>query len=99
MTAAPAPLGFRRGRLYLAAETYERYFPGIGTVILLRRERDLLVLPVRHAAAGGYVMKQRNAAGDRVIDGADFFRDHGLGENIEWHGEHGWCEASGGLRL
>lgn len=99
MTTAPAPLAFRRGRLYLAREAYERHFAGIGTVILLRRERDLLVLPVRHAASGGYVMKQRNAAGDRVIDGADFFRDHGLAENSEWQGEHAWCQPSGGLRL
>jgi hypothetical protein len=65
----------------------------------LRQEADLLVLPVRHAASGGYIMKIRNAAGDRVINGADFFRDQGLDDQAEWAGDFAWCERSGGLRL
>ncbi len=48
----------------------------------------MLVLPVRYAASGGYVLKIRNAAGDRVVDAGDFFRDHGLDDGAEWEGAY-----------
>jgi hypothetical protein len=44
-------------------------------------------------------LKIRNAAGDRVVDAGDFFRDHGLDDNAEWEGAYYWCEISCGLRL
>ena len=93
------PIRFSQGRLYIDRAAHADYFAGSDTVILLRRETDLLVLPVRHAASGGYMMKIRNAAGDRVINGADFFRDQGLNDEAEWTGDFAWCENSGGLRL
>ena len=43
---------------------------------------DLLILPVRHAAAGGYLLKLRNGAGDRVVNAPDFFREHGLDDEV-----------------
>jgi hypothetical protein len=99
VTVGSAHIGLRQRRLYIAREIYETYFAGGSTVILLRKERDLLVLPVRYAASGGYVLKIRNAAGDRVVDAGDFFRDHGLDDGAEWEGTFSWCETSGGLRL
>lgn len=69
-----ASIALKRGALYLSRDVCERYLAGLNTVILLRRENDLLILPVRHAAAGGYLLKVRNAAGDRMVDGVDFFR-------------------------
>ena len=62
----------KRGSLYLAREVYDRYFAGLEAVILLRRDDDLLILPVRHAASGGYLLKLRNGAGDRVVERAGF---------------------------
>ncbi len=69
-----ASMSLRRGNLYFDAALHERYFRKLETVILLRDAEDLLIMPVAHAAAGGYLIKLRNSAGDRVIDAADFFR-------------------------
>jgi hypothetical protein len=73
-----ATLRLRRGRLFIGRADHERHFAGLECVVLLRDGDALLVLPVRHPAAGGYLLKIRNAAGDRVVDAADFFRAHGL---------------------
>jgi hypothetical protein len=99
MTNAPTPIYFQDGRLYLARQTCDRYFPEIATVILLRYNDDLLVLPVRQAASGGYLLKRRNAAGDRVVSAADFFRDQGIGDDATWEGRFAWCAQHGGLRV
>ena len=85
MTGAPnretTPL--KRGGLYISRAIYDRYFAGLQTVILLRRENDLLILPVRHPAGGGYLLKLRNGAGDRVVNAPDFFREHGVDDDVE----------------
>jgi hypothetical protein len=73
-----ATVTLKRGGLYLSRSVYERYFAGLETIVLIRRERDLLLLPVRHAAAGGYLLKRRNGAGDRVVNAPDFFRAQGF---------------------
>jgi hypothetical protein len=95
-----AAVTLRRGALYLARDTYDRYFSGLETVILLRSDRDLCILPVRHAAAGGYLLKVRNRAGDRVVHAPDFFRECGIDDNasleitVEWSGERGALVAA-----
>lgn len=99
MIGGPAQVWLRQRRLYMARAVYETHFVGGASVILLRQDNDLLVLPVRHAASGGYVLKIRNATGDRVVDSGDFFRDQGLADSAEWEGACSWCERSGGLRL
>ncbi len=76
-------LTIRRGALYFARDVYERYFNGLNNVVLLRDGNDLIVLPVRQQSAGGYVIKLRNAAGDRTVHAADFFRDNGIEDQIE----------------
>ncbi len=78
-----ASVTVRRGSVYLTREVYDRYLGGLETCILLRRDDDLLILPVRNAAAGGYLMKLRNSAGDRVVNAADFFREQGIGDDSE----------------
>lgn len=99
MTPQVAEVKLRQRRVYIPRAIYEAHFAGSGGVVLLRKDDDLLVLPVRHAASGGYVLKIRNAAGDRVIDAGDFFRDHGLPDSAEWDGTFAWCETSGALQL
>jgi hypothetical protein len=79
----PATVTVKRGSLYLARDVYDRYFAGLEAVVLLRRDDDLLILPVRHAASGGYLLKLRNGAGDRVVSAPDFFREQGLAEDAE----------------
>ena len=73
----------RRGGLYLSGDLCRRYFAGLETVILLRRERDLVIMPVRHAASGGHLLKRLNPAGDRVVTAPDFFRTHGAEDENE----------------
>jgi hypothetical protein len=92
MTAVP--LTVRRGVLHFTREAYERCFPTVQAVVLVRDGRDLLVLPVRHAAAGGYLVKLRNAAGDRAVDAADFLRGNGVEDSDERRLEGVWNEAA-----
>jgi hypothetical protein len=77
----------KNGAVYLSAVIAEKYFANIQTAILVRKDESLLVLPVHHVAAGGYLLKRRNAAGDRVIHGADFLRDQGFdgGKTLQRH--------------
>jgi hypothetical protein len=81
----------------LSRDLYVRYFPGLESVVLLRRGDDLVVLPVRHAASGGYLLKRRNGAGDRVVNAPDFFREQGLGEEIERELPVAWSTKIAGL--
>lgn len=85
-----AVIRIRRGSLLFDAALYERYFRGLDGVILLRRDGDLLILPVRHTAAGGYLMKLRSARGERVVTAVDFFRDNGLDDTDERRLRVGW---------
>jgi hypothetical protein len=94
-----ADVQFREGRLYFAQPAFERYLAGSGGVVLLREARDLLVLPVRHSAAGGFIPKIRNAAGDRVVNAADFFREQGLEKDANWSGGIAWNEERAALVL
>ena len=88
----------RRGSLYLSAETCARYFSGLASVILLRRHDELWIMPVHHAAGGGYLLKIRNAAGDRVINATDFFQEHGVNDDEERQLVVAWCSEFAGLR-
>lgn len=103
--SATASVTLKRGSLYLNRDIYDRYFRGLESIILLRRTDDLLILPVRHAAAGGYLLKRRNGAGDRVVNAPDFFRAHGIDDDfagdltIGWASECAGLVASGAFRL
>lgn len=73
-----ARIDVRNGAVYLDAEVVERYFKGIEAVIVLIREGELQILPVHQMAAGGCLLKLRNAAGDRVASAPDVFRANNL---------------------
>lgn len=98
-------ISIKRGALYLGRDVYERYFSGLEGVILLRQEHDLCILPVRHMAAGGYLLKLRNHAGDRVVNAPDFFREHGVSDGLEivlpvsWSSERAALIAFGAFHL
>ena len=84
----PAVLILRRGTLRLDHDTYQRYFAGCPSVILLPRGGRLLILPVAHLGGGGNIVKVVNAKGDRGVAAADLFRELGLREDcLEGDGE------------
>lgn len=92
-----AQITLRRGSIYLTADIYRRYFDGLEAVILMRRSDDLLILPVNHAAAGGYLLKLRNAAGDRVINAMDFLYSNGIDDATEMQVSVCWSQEMIGL--
>lgn len=70
----------RCGSIYVPCEIYDTYFAGLEAVIVLIRDEKLMILPVRQMAAGGCLLKQRNARGDRVATAPDVFEAHGMAE-------------------
>jgi hypothetical protein len=72
-----------RGNFYLSRETCDRYFPGIVSVALLARDDAVWIVPLAGQSAGGLILKQRNARGDRVIHAQEFFRNNGMLEEFD----------------
>lgn len=87
----------KSGTVYLSCDVYTRFFDRLDSVILLRRTDDLCVLPVRQTASGGYLLKVRNRAGDRVIHAPDFFRQNGFPEHSRTEFTAEWSSTHGGL--
>lgn len=85
------------GSVYLSGDVCARFFDGLDSVILLRRDQDLCILPVRHAAAGGYLLKLRNRAGDRVVHAPDFFRENRFAARIQTEFSAEWSCVDGAL--
>ncbi|HMU56490.1 MAG TPA: hydrogenase maturation protease [Nitrospira sp.] len=83
-TEGPVEITIRRGSIYIGAGVHASYFGDLESLVLLRREDKLLLLPVRHAAAGGLLIKIRNPQGDRVVHAQEFLRGHGIDERQEW---------------
>jgi hypothetical protein len=96
-SGASSTVTVSRGNIHIPAAVYETYFAGLNAVILLRREADLLILPVRQAAAGGFLLKLRNSAGDRVIPAADFLRDNGIEDSDTCIWTLTWSTEAAGL--
>lgn len=83
-----------QGYLHLPADVAQRYFPEDVLVILVKLP-EVWLLPLRGAAAGGLLLKQRNLAGDRSVL---------VHEQLPPETEPGlypafWDEANGALRL
>jgi hypothetical protein len=64
--ATPQVVLTRSGYLHLAAELVRRHFPQ-AVLVALPRGDELWLLPTRGPAAGGLLVKQRNAAGDGSV--------------------------------
>ena len=92
-----APLRLARGALHLPREVCAHHLGGRETVVLARQGVDLVVLPVHDPAAGGLLLKVRNAAGDRVVDAVELLRAHGLDEGPERLHPFRWDAAGGAL--
>lgn len=94
---AGACLHIRNGNLYLSASLYEKYFPALHSIMLMKRHHTLFILPVMNAGAGGLLLKIRNPQGDRVIHAQEFFRVHGLDEHCHHMVSVSWDEESASL--
>lgn len=77
-------VSIRNGSIYISAHDYAAYFGGVTTAIVLIRDQRLQILPVQQVTAGGYLLKIRNAKGDRVLAAPDVFAHQGLSH---WHAE------------
>ena len=90
-------IGIKRGSIYISAEVYDTYFAGVEAVIVLIRDGNLLILPVRQMAAGGCLLKVRNAQGDRVATAPDVFEAHGVSDFSADALEAQWSGVDGAL--
>ncbi len=82
------------GYLRLTRDDAEYFFPE-DTLLALWRDGSLVLLPTRGAAAGGLMLKQRNANGDRSVlisEVFDFEIPSGGFTAI-------WDDSIGGLRV
>lgn len=84
LSEGPAEITIRRGSIYIGARVYARYLGNLESLVVLRREDLLLLLPVHDAAAGGLLIKTRNQEGDRVVHAQEFLRGQGMDEEQEW---------------
>lgn len=75
-----AEISVKRGSIYVPADVYQLYFPGIEAIIAIIRDGVLQIMPVQHISAGGCLLKIRNTRGDRVAAAQDVFVANGLGE-------------------
>lgn len=92
-----AKVDVRSGSVYLSAAVVETYFQNIGAVIVLIRDGSLQILPVHRMAAGGCLLKVRNAAGDRVASAPDVFHANDLGHWAATGLEAQWSADQGAL--
>ncbi len=87
----------RQGNMYIDASLSKRYFPNLQHIVLLKRDNQILILPVHHEGGGGLLLKVRNARGDRVIHAQEFFREHGFDDSSDRLIPVSWDDAMAGL--
>ncbi len=97
MSAEEATVVLKRGALCFSKSDIDRFFPGIDAVVLLRDGDALVILPVVAAAAGGYLLKQRNLKGDRIAHAAGFLRGFGIDDEPERSCTAGWSAERAAL--
>lgn len=83
MTDRVVNLLLKDGYLFVPAPAYRDAMSGLLAVAVLWRSPCLHLIPLHTGTIGGFLLKQRNLAGDRVIDLRLFLRDHALAENFE----------------
>ncbi len=99
-TAVSPQLRIARGSFYLPRELCDLYLPGIEAIAPLCREGQVYLLPLLGTAAGGLLMKLRNAHGDRVVHALEFLRSINLdADTPERLVPVRWVSALGGLLL
>ena len=78
----------------ISREDAEHFFPD-DVLVCLWRDDSLVLLPTRGAAAGGLMLKQRNANGDRSVLISEVFAFQIPAGSFD----AAWDDAIGGLRV
>jgi hypothetical protein len=89
----------RRGSLHLRREACAAFFPQAESVALIEGDGTILVIPLVVGAAGGLLLKVRNARGDRVVQAQEFFRRQGFDDMAEAALSMRWDAARAALVL
>lgn len=88
------------GRVLLPRVICERHFPGASSAALLERDGEVYLVPLMGPSAGGMLLKQANAQGDRVLLASDFLGERGLGQFVtERTFEVRWVDTAGALLI
>ncbi len=93
----PFQIKICHGNIYIDASISEKHFPNIQHIVLLKRDNQILILPVHQEGSGGLLLKIRNAQGDRVVHAQEFFREHGIDEALDRLVPVLWDETAAGL--
>lgn len=98
--SAEGRIRIARGSFYLARELCDAWLPDISAVATLVRDGRVYLLPLRGPAAGGLLLKVRNARGDRVVHADEFLHAVGIssGAPERWVAVR-WMPAMGALLL
>ena len=88
------------GSLIIPAEAADACFEGARSAIVVSRDDDLRVSPLRRNGAGGLILKQRNARGDRsVLVLEQLPHDRGVPAWDAGERDADWDQASKTLRV
>ena len=88
------------GRVLLSRATCDRYLAGAGSAVLLERDGQVFLVPLGGPCAGGLLLKQRNAQGDRVLLAEEFLDRRGLGRFcVERVFALRWADDAGALLI
>ena len=66
------------GSIYLARDLYDAYLSGVCAIATVLRDGRVYLMPLRGPAAGGLLVKVRNARGDRVVHADEFLHAVGI---------------------
>ena len=84
------------GRVVLPRALCDRYLASAPAAVLLARDGQVFLVPLGGPGAGGMLLKQRNAQGDRVLVADEFLAERGLGRFsaecvfvVRWQAEAG----------
>lgn len=104
MAGDTGPLGHQArigdGRVLLSRATFDRYMARAGSAVLLEREGQVYLVPLGGPSAGGMLLKQRNAQGDRVLLADEFLALRGLGRfSAERSFDLRWVDETGALLI
>ncbi|MHB8210763.1 MAG: hypothetical protein ACYDDP_05400 [Acidithiobacillus sp.] len=95
MTDMVVNLLLKDGHLFIPAAAYRDAMVDLLAVAVLWRSPCLHLIPLHPGTIGGFLLKQRNLAGDRVVDLRLFLRDHELAENVEGVLSFAWIPEQG----
>lgn len=86
------------GSVRITKPDYDKYFSGRDSVVLLENEGRIALMPVE-PVSGGLLIKQRNAAGDRVIPMQEALERCGIGVREQRRIDGVWDESLGAVVL